>query len=62
MQETWVLSLGQEEPLEKEMAHTPVFFFGEFHGQRCLVGYGPQGGRKLDTAEQLTLSLFTPGH
>ena len=26
MQETWVQSLGQEDPLEKEMATAPVFF------------------------------------
>ena len=34
-----VLSLGQEDPLEKGMATTPVFLPGEFHGQRSLVGY-----------------------
>ena len=28
MQETWVLSLGWEDPLEKEMVPTPVFFPG----------------------------------
>ena len=28
MQETWVLSLGQEEPLEEEMAiHSSIVFF-----------------------------------
>ena len=32
MQETWVLSLGWEDPLEKERVPTPVFFPGEFHG------------------------------
>ena len=39
MQETWVQSLGQEDPLEKEMQPTPVFLPGKFHGQRRLVGY-----------------------
>ena len=40
MQETQVLPLGQEDPLEKEMA-TPLQLFlpGEFHGQRSLAGY-----------------------
>ena len=38
MQETWVCSLGQEDPLEKGMATPPVFFPGEFRGQRSLVG------------------------
>ena len=55
MQETWVRPLGQEDPLEKEMAThssilffffllpppTPVFLPGEFHRQRSLVGYSP---------------------
>ena len=31
VQETWVQSLGLEDPLEKERA-TPVFWSGEFHG------------------------------
>ena len=37
MQETWVQSLGQEDPLEEGMATTPVFLPGESHGQRSLV-------------------------
>ena len=50
MQETWVQSLGQEDPLEKEMAAqlTPVFLPGEFHGQRSLVGYSPWGCKESD--------------
>ena len=32
MQETWVQSLGSENPLEKGKATTPVFWPGEFHG------------------------------
>ena len=32
MQEILVLSLGWEDPLEKEMPPTPVFFPREFHG------------------------------
>ena len=42
MWETWVQFLGQEDPLEKDMAPTPVFLPGEFHGQRSQVGYSPQ--------------------
>ena len=34
MWETWVRSLGWEDPLEKEMATTPVFLPGKSHGQR----------------------------
>ena len=41
MQKTRVQSLGQEDPLEKGMATTPVFLPGESHGQRSQVGYSP---------------------
>ena len=39
VRDTRLRSLGQEDPLEKEMATTSVFMPGEFHGQRSLVGY-----------------------
>ena len=32
--ETWVQSLGWEDPLEKGTLSTPIFCPGEFHGQR----------------------------
>ena len=51
MQETWVWPLVQEDPLEKEMATTPVSLPGEFNGQRRLVGYSPQGDKELDMTE-----------
>ena len=54
MQESQVQSLGQEDPLEKSMAITPVFLLGEFHGEKSLVGYSPWGHKELDTTEQLT--------
>ena len=57
--ETWVQSLGQEDPLEKKMEPTLVFFLGEFHGQRRLVGYSPRGHKESDTTEQITITLFT---
>ena len=31
-------SLGREDPLEEEVAITPVFFPGKFHGQKSLMG------------------------
>ena len=37
-QETWIQSLGWEDPLEKEMTTTPVFLPGKFHGQGSLAG------------------------
>ena len=54
MQETWVQSLGWEDPLEKGMLTIPVFLLGEFHGQRSLVGYRPWGRKESDMTEQLT--------
>ena len=47
-----VQSLGQEDPLEKEMA-TPVFLPGKFHGQKSLVGCSPWGCKELDMTERL---------
>ena len=54
MWETWVWSLGGEDPLEKEWQPTPVFLPGEFYGQRSLVGYSPWGHKESDMAEWLT--------
>ena len=31
-QETWIISLGREDPLVEELTPTPVFLPGEFHG------------------------------
>ena len=45
MQETWVLSLGWEDPWRREWQPTPVFLPGEFHGQMSLVGYSPWNHR-----------------
>ena len=35
---------------------TPVFFPGEFHGQRSLAGYSPWGGQESDRTERLSLN------
>ena len=51
MQETWVRSLCQEDPLEKEMAPTPVFLPGESQGQKSLVGCHLWGRTESDTTE-----------
>ena len=53
MQETRVWSLGQEDPLGKEMATHPIFLPGEFHEQRSLVGHSLWGHKELDTTEWL---------
>ena len=51
----WIQSLGQEGPLEKEMATHSSILAGKFHGQRSLVGYSPWGqraGQDLATKHQ----------
>ena len=58
MPQTWVWSLGLEDPWRREWQPTPVFLPGEFHGQRSLVDYSPQGHKELNTTEQLMLSLL----
>ena len=47
MQEIWVQSLGQDDPLKRERLPTPVFLPGEFYGQRDLVGYSPWSHKEL---------------
>ena len=59
IQETRVQSLGQEDPWRREWQPPPVFLPGEFHGQRSLAGDSPWDPKESDTAEQLTLSVFT---
>ena len=61
MQETWVQSLGWEDPLQKGMATHPVFWPGEFHGQRSLAGYSPWGHKKSKMTVQLLFSLLSVG-
>ena len=55
MKETWVQSLGWEDPLEEGMATHSHILPREFHGHRSLAGYSPQGCKELNTAERLTL-------
>ena len=57
MKETWVRSLGQEDPLEKEMATHSSILPGESHGWRSLVGYSPRGRQESDTTEWLHFGL-----
>ena len=50
--ETWVQSLGWEDPLEKGMATYSMFWPGEFHGhQRSLASYSPWGCKESDMTE-----------
>ena len=47
MHEMWVWLLGQENPLEKEMATHSSIHAGKSHGQRSLVGYSPWGCKRV---------------
>ena len=51
MQEIWVQSLGQEDPLEKGMATHSSILAGEFHGQRSPAGHSPWAQKEWDTTE-----------
>ena len=41
-------------PWRREWEPTLVFLPGEFHGQRNLAGYSPQGRKELGMTERLT--------
>ena len=49
MQETWVQSLGQQDPLEKKMSTNSSILAGEIHGRRS-----PWGHKELDTTESFS--------
>ena len=53
MQETWVRSLGWEDPWRRKRLPTPVFWPGEFHGL-----YSSRGRKELDMTERFSLSFF----
>ena len=52
MRETWILSLGWEDPWRRERLPTPIFWPGEFHEL-----YSPWGPKESDTTEGLSLSI-----
>ena len=43
------MTLGQEDPLEKEWLPIPVFLPEELHGERSLAGYTVHGVEKSQT-------------
>ena len=62
MYKMWVQSLGQKDPLEKEMTthssiffFTPVFLTGEFHGQRGLVSHSQVQFSRSVVSDSMTL-------
>ena len=55
MQETWVRSLGWEDPLEEGMAnHSSILASRIPMDKRSMVGYSPWGSKEWDTTEQLS--------
>ena len=52
MQEIWVQSLSQEDPLKREWLPTPVFLPAEFYGWRSLAGYNPWDQKEPPRIEQ----------
>ena len=52
-QKTQIQFLGQEDPLEEEMATH------ESHGQRSLAGYNPWSHKESDMTERLDTSTNT---
>ena len=54
MQETWVQSWDQEDPLEKRMVTHSSILAWKSHGKRDLVGYSLGGHKELDTTERLS--------
>ena len=59
MRETWVRSLGREDPLEKDMAtHSSILAWRIQWMENPMdggawVGYSPWGHKELDTTERL---------
>ena len=52
MQETWVRSLGWDDPLEKGRAtHSSILCLKNPHGQRSLEGYSLWGHKDWDMTE-----------
>ena len=58
MRETWVRSLGQEDPWGRGWQPTQVFLPGEFRGHRSLAGYSPWDHEEQDTTERQTLTYL----
>ena len=48
----WVANI----PWKRDKLPTPVFLPGEFHGQRSLAGYSPQGLKQLNMTEHQNTS------
>ena len=54
--ETWVRSLGKEDPWRRKWQSTPVFLPGESHGRGSVGGYSPEDCQDSDTTEATELT------
>ena len=57
MRKTWVRSLGQEDPLEKEMAIHSSALAWKIPWTEEPVGYSPWGHKESDTTERLHVHI-----
>ena len=62
IQETWLWSMGWEDPLEEEMATTPVFLPEKSYGQGSLAGYSSKGCKESDMTEHTCARAHTHTH
>ena len=62
VQDTWVQSLGWEDPLEKKMQPSPVSLPRKSHGQKSLVGCSQGGCKESGMTELLTLTYLPNSH
>ena len=58
MQGNWVCPWVRKIPWNRKWQTTPVFFPGEFHGQRSQAGYSPWGHKESDMIEWLTYTVW----
>ena len=58
-QEMQVLSLGREDPLEKEMATHSSILPRESHGQRSLAGHSPRGHKEIQLSDLTTIAIHS---
>ena len=61
MQETWVRSLGWEDPLEKGMTTHPSILAWRIPGTEEPGGCSPWGHKESDTTEQLSTAQHRHG-
>ena len=60
MRETWIQSLGWEDPLEEGMkTHSSIFAWRIAQWQRSLAGYNLSGRKESDMTEQVSTAFQT---